>query len=156
MPRYRNEAAMGFLKLCDARALVLLLAVACVSACDRADYRARYVPAEDKARRALTVALRAWQQGSAGPQAIDEKTGVELVDQGRRDGQLLKHFTILGEVSVEGGRWFEVELFLEEPAETQRERYCVIGIDPLWVFRQTDYEQIAHWDHPMPAEPAAP
>jgi hypothetical protein len=136
--------------------MVLLLAVACVSACGPADYRARYMPPEDKARAALAVALRAWQQGNVGPLAIDTEIGVELVDQGRRDGQMLKHFTILGEVSMDGGRWFEVELFLDKPLETERERYCVIGIDPLWVFRQTDYEQLAHWDHPMPADPAAP
>ncbi len=139
-----------------ARALLLLLAVAFVSACRPTDYRSRYVPQEDVARAALTVALRAWEQGDVGRLSVDEQRRVELVDQRRRDGQQLTHFMILGEVSVEGGRWFEVELDLDQPAQTERVRYCVIGIDPLWVFRQADYEQLAHWDHPMPAGPTAP
>ncbi len=147
---------MLILGKCGARALAVMLAVASVSACRPSDYRSRYVPQESVARAALTVALRAWEQGNVGRLSIDGQRRVELVDQHRRDGQTLNRFTILGEVSVEGGRWFEVELNLDRPAQTERVRYCVIGIDPLWVFRQADYEQLAHWDHPMPAGPTAP
>jgi hypothetical protein len=74
------------------------------------------------------------------------------VDQHRRPGQTLENFTILGEVSGDGGRWFEVELHLDEPPQKVQVRYVVVGIDPLWIFRQVDYEMLSHWDHPMPDE----
>ena len=48
-------------------------------------------------------------------------------------------------------RAFAVRLSLENPPEVQVVRYLVVGNDPLWVFRQEDYEMISHWEHPMPA-----
>jgi hypothetical protein len=33
-------------------------------------------------------------------------------------------------------------------------RYIVLGIDPLFVFRQEDFDLLMHWDHHMPASQA--
>jgi hypothetical protein len=138
----------------SSRAAVLLL-MACLLGCVKSDYRTRYVPSPDVAHHALSLALEAWRQGDRTHLALDETTVVEVIDKHRRLGQRLANFNILGDISVDGGRWFEVELRLASPAQIEQVRYCVIGINPLWVFRQPDYEQVAHWDHPM-AEPATP
>src|SRR5437588_6086811 len=93
---------------------VTLLIVPCILGCRR-DYRARYVPSEDASRAALTLTLEAWQQGNLTHLALDETTVVEVIDKHRRAGQSLTNFRILGDVSVDGGRWFEVELQLGRP-----------------------------------------
>jgi hypothetical protein len=120
--------------------------------CGGSNRAARYVPNESVARQALTTALTAWQQQGGTSLRLDGKTVIEVVDRYRRPGQTLSNFNVLGEVSGDGGRWFEVELQLANPTQTEQVRYVVVGIDPLWVFRQSDYEMLGHWDHPMPAK----
>jgi hypothetical protein len=140
----------------SARKLIAtLLIVLCILSCKR-DHRARYVPPASAGRAALTLALDAWEQGDVTHLVLDRRTVIEVIDKHRRAGQLLTNFRILGDVSVDGGRWFEVELQLDRPAQIERVRYCVIGINPLWVFRQPDYEQLAHWDCPVPAGSVPP
>jgi hypothetical protein len=58
-------------------------------------------------------------------------------------------------VGSDSGRCFAVRITLDNPAEEQRVRFIVIGVDPLWVFREEDYTMLSHWDHAMPEEPAA-
>jgi hypothetical protein len=111
---------------------------------------ARYIPPQEAAHRALTMALTAWRDGDRHRIELDDKQPVEVIDKYRRPGQRLSDFEILGEVSGDGGRWYEVKLHLAEPAQVEQVRYVVVGIDPIWVFRQADYEMLAHWDHPMP------
>jgi hypothetical protein len=126
------------------------LIAACASGCGNSSNAARFVPREDVAREALSLALTAWKQGGSDSLALDETTSIQVVDQHRRAGQALEDFRIIGEVAGDGGRWFEVELHLEKPAQREQVRYVVVGVNPLWVFRQYDYEMLSHWDHPMP------
>jgi hypothetical protein len=106
----------------------------------------RYVPPPDAARSALELALRSWQKGRP-PGEVEGAVSprVILVDNGRRPGQTLSRFTILGETAGEGPRCFAVRLRLEEPEEEQRLRFVVFGVDPLWVYRYEDYEMMIHW-----------
>jgi hypothetical protein len=131
--------------------LFACLSGVCLSGCGLSNSSERYIPNEPVARLALTKALTAWQQGSLGTSLpLDETIAIEVVDKQRREGQMLVDFKILGDVSVDGGRWFEVQLKLDNPRQTEQVRYVVVGINPLWVFRQYDYEMLGHWDHPMP------
>jgi hypothetical protein len=141
---------------CKYHVLCALVAGLCLSACRPSNYRTRYIPQESVGRAALNAALSGWQQGDRRQLALDDGTVVEVIDVSRRAGQKLRNFNVLGDISVEGGRWFEVQLTLDDPSQIEHARYCVIGIDPLFVFRQSDYEQLAHWDHPMPADPPDP
>ena len=47
-----------------------------------------------------------------------------------------------------------MKLKLSNPTAEKRERYVIVGIDPLWIFRQEDYDLLLHWEHQMP--PARP
>jgi hypothetical protein len=136
----------------DAPAFAALVAALCLLGCgsNRAE---RFVPDEAVARQALTVAMTAWQKNEGTSLSLDGTTAIEVVDKHRRLGQSLVQFKILGEVSGIGGRSFEVELQLDNPSQTEHVRYIVVGINPLWVFRQEDYELLSHWDHPMPSNP---
>jgi hypothetical protein len=112
----------------------------------------RYVPAVPAARSAVEAVLDAWQNdrpvATAGPGA----PAVYVVDTHRRPGQKLEGYTILGELMAgDGPRCFAVRLSLAGPREEQKVNYCVLGVDPLWVFRQDDYEMITHWECADPA-----
>lgn len=138
-----------------ARALAwsaLALALGCRG--ERDDPGRKFVPDPAVARKAVATMLDEWHAGK------DEKTGatVNVVDKGRKAGQRLVRSEILGEVAAETGRGFAVRLTFENPEAEVIDRYLVIGTGPVWVFRQTDYEMISHWMHPMdPApEPAKP
>jgi hypothetical protein len=131
-------------------AIAALLAVLCLSGCGSSNRAARYIPDANAARQALEAAMIAWQQDEGTSLSLDGQA-IEVIDKHRRPGQTLSKFNILGEVSGDGGRWFEVELHFVQPAQTEQVRYVVVGINPLWIFRQQDYELLGHWDHPMPS-----
>jgi hypothetical protein len=107
---------------------------------------ARYVPSEPVARRAVENALAAWRNGQAPGRLAGHTPAIQVIDTHRRPGQVLKEYEILGEVYQEGPRTFTVRLALDQPAETVNVRYCVVGIDPLWVFREEEYHMITHWE----------
>ncbi|HEX5444028.1 MAG TPA: hypothetical protein VFW87_09380 [Pirellulales bacterium] len=108
----------------------------------------RYVPEEARANEALDRALAAWKSGGpAKPQPLtDPAAAIEVADGSRRPGQKLLDYQIVGEVSADGPRCFVVRLTLDQPAQQIDTRYYVAGIDPLWVFRQEDYDLIMHWE----------
>jgi hypothetical protein len=136
------------------RVVVCLLAI-CANGCGSGKAGIeRYVPSETTARRALDAVLTAWKAGeTAGPiRLADPPLNLEVDDAHRRPNQQLVDFEILGEVAAEGPRSFAVRLFLDSPREELQVRYYLVGIDPLWVMRQEDYDLVVHWDHAMPAE----
>ena len=109
-----------------------------------------YTPAATLAQTALQEVLEAWQnQRPVRKQLGEHLPTIEPVDRYRSPGQILRSYKILGEVSGSAGRTFEVELELDRPSQRRHDRYVVIGIEPLWVYHQSDYEMMCHWEHPM-------
>ena len=108
----------------------------------------RYVPEAARAQAALDRALAAWKNGGPPKQLAlsDPEVAVEVADGFRRPGQRLADYEIVGEVAADGPRCFVVRLMLEQPSQQIDTRYYVAGIDPLWVFRQEDYDLIMHWE----------
>jgi hypothetical protein len=114
--------------------------------CRGGDGYDRYVPPIPAARAALDTALHAWQDG-APPGRIDTVSPVvQVVDSHRPAGQKLLSFEILGEVKGEGPRSFVVRLSLDPPRQEVKRRYCVLGINPLWVLPEEEYEMLTHWE----------
>lgn len=72
-----------------------------------------------------------------------------MVDKHRLAGQRLLRYEVLGEVTTEKARGFAVRLTLESPDEQKMVRFLAVGVEPIWVFRQEDFEMISHWMHPM-------
>lgn len=136
--------------LCAAACCALAAAIAGCG--QRPDY-SKYIPAVDTAQAALETALAAWRSGQTAPLRLtDPDVAVEIIDAQRKPGQRLVGFEIQGEESAEGPRCFVVRLDLENPADTLQVRYYVLGLDPLWIFRQEDYDMVNHWDCEMPGE----
>ena len=136
--------------------LSLIPAIFCLSACNRyssSGYE-RYVPSAARAQEALDLVLAAWKNGEpAGPLAFNSAAiTIQVADSTRRPGQRLVDYELLGEVSGEGPRTFVVRLKLDNPSAEREVRYYLVGIDPLWVFRQDDYDALIHWDACAPED----
>jgi hypothetical protein len=101
----------------------------------------RYVPAEQTARQALETALTAWQNGQPPDQVAAGPPVVRAVDSKWKSGQKLSKFQILSEEPGSSGpTFFSVRLTLKSPAKEQTVRYVVVGRDPLWVYREDDFQ----------------
>ncbi len=134
------------------RAWLLMIAVGMIG-CSAPPPPVGIVPDSSTGRRALEVAMEGWKAGR--PTGVVEPTipGVQVVDTHRRPGQALEGFEILGESPDERARTFTVRLRLSSPEERPVVRFLVVGIDPILVFRQEDYELLMHWEHRMEPEP---
>jgi hypothetical protein len=130
-----------------------------LSGCGRGDASARYTPAEADAQAAVAAAMDAWQLGIEPGEIPETSPLVFLTDSYRQPGETLVSYEILGEVPGDVPRCYAVDLQFDPPRE-EKARFIVVGIDPLWVFRQEDYQLLTHWDHhmlppPPGSEPAA-
>jgi hypothetical protein len=128
------------------------LAALFVGCSPRAQRNEDFVPPEAAARTALEAYLRAWSQGVTDRTVPDTRPPVMAVDELRTQGRTLTDYTVLGPVPADAPRCFAVRLTLGNPRQEVRDRYVVVGIDPVWVWRYDDYLMITHWDHPMPAD----
>jgi hypothetical protein len=114
-----------------------------------------FIPSEAAARAALEAYLSAWKRGDKSPTVPDTQPPVLVADELRAKGRTLSEFAVLGLVPADAPRCFAVRLTLGNPREEMRERYVVVGADPIWVWRYDDYVMITHWEHAMPAEKKA-
>jgi hypothetical protein len=114
----------------------------------------QYVPEPHQAEAALRAVFEAWRQGTP-PGMVPETTpAVHVTDTYRKPDESLIDYRILGEVPSERKRCYAVELRFA-PERAERTRFLVVGIEPLWVFRLEDAENLAHWEHNMET-PEAP
>lgn len=124
--------------LFHAAILVLPLALGASGGCDKKN---SYNPSPASARQALEAALTAWQNGQRVGKIDSTDPPVQVVDSGWGKGQKLDSFEVLDEVSrPDGKRSFTVRLHLQKPKRTQEVHYVIVGISPLWVFREEDYK----------------
>jgi hypothetical protein len=111
-----------------------------------------YTPSVVDAELALERSLDAWKEGLPPGEIAGTSPLIFVTDASRKLGQVLANYRILGEAHGTSGRTFVVVLNLQNPDEELRTQYIVVGIDPLWVFRQEDYELLTRWDHLMKPE----
>jgi hypothetical protein len=137
-----NHGAFGWWSILS---VMVLIASGC------GDKTRNYTPSVSTAQAALKQGLDAWQAGKPSGEIPETQPAIQVVDAGRKPGQTLVGYRILGETRGQSGRTFAVTLKLANPNEELKTQYIVVGIDPLWVFRQADYELLSHWDHHMPA-----
>ena len=98
-------------------------------------------PDQDLARGALETALTTWQNGQEKPGLIETtEPAVQVTDPAWEAGSKLKSF----EITVLPGdtpRKFSVKLSLEGAAAPEEITYVVVGKDPLWVMRDSEYNR---------------
>jgi hypothetical protein len=152
-PMQRHERADRRSRWVTPSALLLACAIGCQP--PPAGTAPRVVPEPAAGRAAVATALSEWQRGRE-PGTIDTvRPAVVVVDSHRKPGQTLEQFEIVGQADDDNSRTFTVRARLANPAEEPLLRFHVFGREPLWVFRQEDYDMLTHWDCPPPANPAA-
>jgi hypothetical protein len=118
--------------------------------CWKSDRSAQFIPSVTAAESAVKAGMEAWKKGEpVGLVQGVKKPSVHVVDSHRKPGHQISSYEILGEVPGNAPRCFAVKATLSGSDATERLRYIVVGIDPLWVFRQEDYDLLSHWEHPM-------
>jgi hypothetical protein len=123
----------------------LIILSAIVAGCSSKGYD-RYIPDTTAARQALETGLNAWRDGQRPGMLENEIASVDFVDSRWLDGRILRDYEIIGDIPGGGPRCFTVKLNFASPTEEQKVRYYVFGVDPLWVFRQEDYDMMNHWE----------
>ncbi len=110
-------------------------------------------PGLESSKAALVASLDAWKadRRTSGVM-IGSKPSIGVVDSTRTDRPLLDYEVVGPLMVVEKARPFAVRLVLGGPREAVETRYLVMGQDPLWVFRQEDFERLLHWEHKMGGE----
>jgi hypothetical protein len=118
--------------------LVCLAAGGCSSATSE-----DYVPDENAGKRALETALTAWQKGE--PMKRIESSDAAVVepqDSEWKRGKKLASFSIGEELPTsDGPKQFSVRLTFQGEPKPVDTVYFVVGRDPLWVFRDRDYQR---------------
>jgi hypothetical protein len=115
----------------------------CGTGCGTSQGYDRYVPRAADARAALDAALRAWKDGQAHGTVRQGTVAVEPIDPQWRDGKKLITYEIVQEERRENIPWFSVRLNVQGAAEPQTLRYVVMGIDPLWVYREDEFQRLS-------------
>lgn len=99
-----------------------------------------YLPPADNARKAVQAALDAWKSGAPHAPLTGDKVAIHVYDDRWRDGKKLEKFEIGEPAADESPPRFPVKMQLVGEAEVLV-NYLVIGIDPLNVFREEDYQK---------------
>lgn len=121
----------------------LVAGLVVLAGCSKGSRVEDFTPAADNARQALGTALTHWQAGNPPGRVPGTKPPVEAVDSRWKAGQKLTGFEVIGEEPTAGNgpRFFKVRL-TPAKGKPQEVRYAVIGIDPLWVYREDDLKQL--------------
>lgn len=123
---------------------LLLGGLAAASGCKPAGKLEDFVPNEGNARKALESALNHWQGGGKPGSVPGTAPVVQVTDGKWNSGQTIKSYEILGEEPGDGvgPRFFKVRLTPPQGSAIET-KYAVLGIDPLLVFRDEDYQKLS-------------
>jgi hypothetical protein len=100
----------------------------------------KFIPSETQAREALEAALTAWKDGKQPGLIEGTPIPVHAVDSQWQTGKKkLTAYEIVAQEPGEGPPLFSVSLTIQGSSQPTVVRYYVVGKDPLWVYREEDY-----------------
>ena len=99
------------------------------------------MPSEQVARTALEAALTTWRDGGKPGVLPGTEPPVEVHDTPWASGENLASFEILREEPGTVDKRFAVRLSLAKPDRVLEVQYHVLGVGPVMVFRDEDYER---------------
>jgi hypothetical protein len=100
-------------------------------------------PTAEAAQQALESALDAWK---AGKRPAD-LAPIQVVDGVWSAGKVLTGYSILGEEQGEGHSTFQVRLAIKDQPGEATVRYMVMGLDPMFVYRDEDFQRAMNMDN---------
>ena len=114
------------------------------------------VPSGEVARKALEAALDSSREGGKPGELPGTEPRVEIHDTPWASGQHLASYEILGEESGKVEKRFAVRLSLAKPDRVEEVRYHVLGVGPVMIFRDQDYERNINMVDGPPTDKKAP
>ncbi|HET6575915.1 MAG TPA: hypothetical protein VFG68_20100 [Fimbriiglobus sp.] len=125
------------------RGLTLSVGLLLLAGCSPGGKVEDFTPPADNARKALEAALNHWKAGNPPGTVSGTSPAVEVLDSKWKAGQKITGYEVLGEDAAgPGPRTFKVRLTLARGSPVEV-RYVVVGIDPLWVYRDEDYKKLS-------------
>ena len=105
-----------------------------------------YVPKANDAQDAVKLALDAWKNGQSGEPAGKLPSGATVrgIDADWAEGKKLSGYEIVRELPADSAaapRKLIVKLTYADGGPPQEATYYVVGIDPIQVFRDKDYDK---------------
>ena len=112
------------------------------------------LPSTDAARQALLASLEAWKAGKPASSLVAGKPSIEPVDFEWKAGKLLTDFTIGDQAPGEGTQTLSASLTIKGEKGPKDVKYMGLGLDPVRIFRDEDYNRAMNMDNaPIPARP---
>ena len=138
------------------RSSKILVVASILAACGCGSEPPPIVPDSALSRKALDAAMSAWKQGRPTGQIESTSPRIQVIDAHRVPGQTLERYEVLSDTASPRARTFSVRLHMKNPDERVMERFLVVGLDPVLIFRQKDFDLIMHWEHKMEPETLDP
>lgn len=115
-----------------------------------------FAPSETAAREALETSLSAWQKGRKPDQVATDAAPIHPVDGHWQAGEVLESYKIVAEEPQPGEedatKRFSVALKMKAAKDETSTHYIVLGRNPIWVYRDQDYERLVNMeDNPRAA-----
>ncbi len=111
------------------------------------------LPSNDAARQALRTSLDAWKAGKPASSLAGEKPSIEAVDFEWKAGKILTDYTLGDEAPGQGTQTLSATLTLKGQPPSKPVRYMVLGLDPVRVYRDEDFNRAMAMDNAPSASP---
>jgi hypothetical protein len=119
--------------------LFVLIVSAALHGCSGGESVDRYIPETQKARASLEAALDAWKSGAPKKTIDAQGYKIDVFDARWRDGAKLESFEIVSEEAGADRPTYVVKTRIK--GKDEENKYLIIGIDPILVFRDVDYKK---------------
>jgi hypothetical protein len=110
------------------------------------------IASTEVARKALQASLEAWKDGKPASSLAAETPRIEPVDFEWKARKTLLNYEIGEVVSGQGTQTFAATLTIKGEPAARRVRYMVLGLDPVLVFRDEDFDRFMNMDN-APSSP---
>jgi hypothetical protein len=105
------------------------------------------LPTTDVSRRALQASLDAWKAGKPAASLASEKPSIEPVDFEWKAGKVLTDFAIGEHSPGEGTQTLSASITLKGEPGPKEVKYMVLGVEPVRIFRDEDYNRAMNMDN---------
>lgn len=132
--------------------LPFLLATAALVGCGQGSAP---IPSAVEGREALRASLDAWKAGKPASSLAGGKPSIEAVDFEWKAGKVLSDYALGAEASGQGTQTFAATLTLKGQPTPKAVQYMVLGLDPIRIYRDEDFNRALNMDN-APAPPPRP
>jgi hypothetical protein len=110
------------------------------------------LPSTVQARQALQSSLDAWKAGKPATAMAGEKPSIEIVDFEWKAGKVLSDYTLGQDSPGQGVQTLSASLTIKGESGPKEVKYMVLGLEPMRIFRDEDYNRAMNMDNAPASE----